>query len=174
MINIHPASCPVPIKFVLQLSIHVLAGFIQDILNTCLNVLNDLVFETEVVVVAEVQVEPLEEVILLIELDVLINIRMVAAVTRHVPTTDAVALFLPPERVPQLLEDGDSSRDPRAGGAGRPHGGLPRAAHAGPGTMECRQCGVSPVSDHKDVVTGAQWPALNRSLSVAATNILWL
>ena len=34
MINIHPASRPVPIKFVLQLSIHVLAGFIQDILNT--------------------------------------------------------------------------------------------------------------------------------------------
>ena len=34
----------------------------------------DLVFETEVVVVTEVQVEPLEEVILLIELDVLINI----------------------------------------------------------------------------------------------------
>ena len=33
-------------------------------------------------------------------------------------------------------------------------------------------CGVSPVSDHKDVVTAAQWPALNRSLSVVATNIL--
>ena len=73
MINIHPASCPVPIKFVLQLSINVLAGFIQDIL-TRLNVLYDLVFETEVVVVAEVQVEPLEEVILLIELNILINI----------------------------------------------------------------------------------------------------
>ena len=96
MINIHPASCPVPIKFVLQLSIHVLAGFIQDIL-TRLNVLYDLVFETEVVVVAEVQVEPLEEVILLIELNILINIRVVATVTRHVTTTDAVALFLPPE-----------------------------------------------------------------------------
>ena len=78
---------------------------------------------------AEVQVEPLEEVILLIELDVLINIRVVAAVTRHVPATDAVALFLPPERVPQLLEDGDSPRDPRPGGAGRAHVGVPRAAH---------------------------------------------
>ena len=75
MINIHSASCPVPIKSVLRPSIR-LAGFIPDIpiLTTHLNVLYDLVFETEVVVVTEVQVEPLEEVILLIELDVLINI----------------------------------------------------------------------------------------------------
>ena len=118
-----------------------LAGFIPDIpILTHLNVLYDLVFETEVVVVAEVQVEPLKEVILLIELDVLINICMVATVSRYVSTTDAVALFLPPEGVPQLLEDGDPPRDPRPGGAGRTHGGLPRAAHDGRGTMECWQC----------------------------------
>lgn len=115
-----------------------LAGFIPDIpILTHLNVLYDLVFETEVVVVAEVQVEPLKEVILLIELDVLINICMVATVSRYVSTTDAVALFLPPEGVPQLLEDGDPPRDPRPGRAGRTHGGLPRAAHDGRGTMEC-------------------------------------
>mgnify|MGYP001230690084 FL=1 len=86
---------------------------------------------------AEVQVKPLEEVIFLIEFDVFVNIRVVATVSRHVTTTDAVALFLPPEGVPQLLEDGDPPRDPRPGGAGRTHVSVPRAAHAGPRTMEC-------------------------------------
>ena len=97
MINIHSASCPVPIKVVLQLSIRNVQGLFHPRHS---DVLNNLVFEAEVVVVAEVQVEPLEEVILLVELDVLVNIRMVATVSRHVSTTDAVALLLPPEGVP--------------------------------------------------------------------------
>ena len=78
---------------------------------------------------AEVQVKPLEEVILLIELDVFVNIRVVTTVTRHVTTADAVTLLLPPEGVPQLLEDGDPPRDPRPGGAGWAHVGVPGAAH---------------------------------------------
>ena len=135
MINIHSASRPVPIKFLLQARIRF--GWLHFRANSChVSVLNDLVFEPEVVVVAEVEVEPLEEVILVIELDVLVDIRVVAAVARHVPAADAVTLLLPSEGVPQLLEDGDPPRDPRAGGAGRTHGPLPRAAHAGSGTME--------------------------------------
>ena len=105
----------------------------------------------------------------MIEFDVFVNIRVVATVSRHVTTTDAVALFLPPEGVPQLLEDGDPPRDPRPGGAGRTHVSVPRAAHAGPGPWN-----VSLVSDHKDAVPTAQWSALNRSLCVAETNILWV
>ena len=54
--------------------------------------------------VAEVQIQPLEEVILATELNILINILVMVATLAHVSTVDAVTLFFPTKRSSNLAE----------------------------------------------------------------------